>query len=309
MTSGERKRSLSFGAGDNGVPTKQRRMELCDRSSSSSDESETASMESMSADALHHILSFFFSEDAQLDEESILSSMLVCKKWKTAATAPALWKIPQQKRPLYHPTRNALLINASYEFFCGSSSNSTGPSSFIGFVKLGSSRCDEEIEGTTVFRVMERSTRKNYLLCASPPDRRSNTLLSCIFNKQGMEVALEGCDVGAGYEHFLYGTNCRRLVRVHPDSELSTFSELVSEDTNEAGRNDSLVYLQEKLDGSFVLEADNIFAEDHISPRSWAILVDWIFEVGACFDLDYRVLFLSMELFRSFVDLMKKRTV
>lgn len=234
-------------------------------------------------DLLHHILTFFFSEDSHVDENSIISAMLVSKHWNDVATSTALWQIPQ--RGSQHVVQNALGINSHAEFYCNAPSDeeSFRPSSFLGFVKLESAKSYLDKNDTTVFRAMERSTRKPYVLRVSQPNQRSKEVLNHIFEQPP--------------PLYVMGSNCQRIVLVYPDGPLA--------DLEEDGSRDDQVVRQSRrarLQGQHRDVLSREPSTDRILTDHWAIIVDWVFEIATCFNIGVQVVFSGMELFRRFVD-------
>lgn len=192
----------------------------------------------------------------------------------------------------------------------------------------------EDKEMMTVFRVQERSTHQRFLFCVSSRQSRSKTILSHIYESKRMIDPPGEEGVVAEEERvltdpttirplFVFGSNCQRIVMVYPD--LQHLGDEEEEDSSPldfpsfANRLIQLCFSKkdqsscptQPLWGSIPwdsrsgigrrADSSSSSSTNLIKTRHWAAIVDWIFEVVTCFNLQPHLVFSAMELFRRFV--------
>ena len=224
--------------------------------------------------------------------------MLVSKHWNDVATSPSLWRMPYQgsfRLSIVH----ALKINTSSDLYCSGASvdekTVLRPSSFLGFVKLESAKCKLGENEMTVYHAMERSSRVTFLFCVAPRHLRSKEVLNHIFFHRVHLCPELFCIMGSNWQRIVL---VYRDVSHHPPGSVDFQS-----------RADRLVQenLQTHVPSCMRLVLHQFLGRCRpsthpISTAHWAIIVDWVFEVAGCFDIDVAVVFSAMELFRRFLD-------
>lgn len=275
----------------------------------------------LSSDILHHVLGFFVSNDGVVDVETLLSTMLVSKQWNEVCTSSSFWSTTQESSESGDPIRNALYLMPD-DF--GSLQLEEEVPCLIGFTRVARLEGGLGGDGSVVFRAVERSSRRPCLLCISPKDQRSDTLLNHLYEAnffQGsfgfMEPQRKSVMMRREYPLGV-GLWGGRVIRWYEDDVDSTslsimpppvFSPKVSELALTRSENEPDLYefyarcrLKFHYRHLQYLErSQKEVISDHLSTRSWAMIVDWLIEITMCFCLDSRVTFHAMDLLRRFL--------
>lgn len=218
--------------------------------------------------------------------------------------------------------------------------------SLIGFQKLkflGKAIAGDQ---SLLYRSVERSSGERCILSIGPQNKKSAQIINHIFegdffhganrdiswlvdgssdngdnsycmpNKYPRGVALIGRQVVRWYQ------NAEDINSIYPKPSFQPTLRNIRrgfEEFHKSGSEgvccnsqDKLMYRLRKcssLEHLLRLERSNCPTQlkDHISMRHWAVLVDWVVEIVQCFDLEDRIMFQAMDLFRGFVSEIRVR--
>lgn len=289
-----------------------------------------------SNDILFQIFEFFVGDngDSGVDGTALKNAMLVCRQWNQMANSKALWNISIQRFPeTLDSTHRALLM-------CSNCENPTlslnqpeeGEDQqlpLIGFQKI-SDEVSRHGDQSSIFRVKNRATGKRSLLSVSRPNNRTREVLNQVFEAHffqrsdfhnGKEdssafmskqfpqgVAIISGRVTRWYQE---STNCTIFPNPVFVSHLKSFrngwEEVHSEDMDTLDSMERRFQLCYSFDHLKQLERDHMgntrdFAGDPVTDSVyWAMIVDWVIEITQCFDLEDRIVFHTMALFRHFM--------
>ena len=282
----------------------------------------------LSSDMLHHIFGFFLASSGKVDGASMMSAMLVSKRWNAVATSRSLWA------SIHEPT-NANTISQTLIIQDVTQSRSScsdeefavafQPLSLIGFAKLTQRNLGFG-DNSMVYRALERCSGRVCRICVSPKNQRSSAVLNHIFEAhffQGeTDFLAPGCDdsvhMKTDYPRGVVIIGFK-IVRWYEDGDIpcrlpeplfgikSTYN-LTSHQMNIVkSRLPHGVSVHSHLRNMEIAQASQP-VNDHLCRRSWALVVDWLVEVEFCFGLPYRTTFHAMDLFRRFVSHLQVRS-
>jgi hypothetical protein len=275
----------------------------------------------LSSDTLHHIFGFFLSDAGKVDGDTLRSAMLVSKQWNEVATSTSLWKMKNASNT--DPIESALCISEVDN--SGDDSVSDGDEkperlSLVGFIKISQIN-DGFGDNSIVYRAKERSQGTQCLIAVSPKNKRPNMLLNHIFEGslfQGGSEFLDHPEKKDAFarmrKHYPLRTILvgEHVVRWYEDGDMNSIlppqicvpSPVPNPEVPKSFRVlETLVADHRHLRSLERRQKSEI--TNYLSRRSWAMIVDWLVEITQCLNLERRVPFHAMELFRRFVSNIK----